>query len=136
MQMTDRQNSSICRQGENGSVEARLDGSMTASAAADDIHGSAAGFGGKLTAELMACRQKERRLKEEELRKIKTLGAAADDVDDVSAWINKSRALEEKAKAEARAKALKAAQALEEQVAHPSRSLPPNTIRGGRCVPA
>ena len=37
-------------------------------------------------------------------------------MDDVSAWINKSRALEEKAKAEARAKALKAAQALEEQV--------------------
>ena len=70
----------------------------------------------------MTCRQKERRLKEEELRKIKRLGAAADDVDDVSAWINKSRALEEKAKAEARAKALKAAQALEEQVAHPSLS--------------
>ena len=37
-------------------------------------------------------------------------------MDDVAAWINKSRALEEKAKAEARAKALKAAQALEEQV--------------------
>lgn len=50
------------------------------------------------------------------MRKIKTLGEAADDVDDVSAWINKSRALEEKTKAEARAKALKAAQALEEQV--------------------
>lgn len=61
-------------------------------------------------------RQKERRLEEEKLRKVKTLGEAADDVDDVSAWINKSRALEEKAKAEARAKALKAAQALEEQV--------------------
>ena len=60
--------------------------------------------------------------KEEELRKIKTLGAAADDVDDVSAWASKSRALEEKAKAEARAKALKAARALEEQVQHPSAS--------------
>lgn len=62
------------------------------------------------------CRQREKRLEEEKLRKIKTLGEAADDVDDVSAWINKSRALEESAKAEARAKALKAAQALEEQV--------------------
>ena len=83
----------------------------------------------------MACRQKERRLKEEELRKIKTLGAAADDVDDVSAWINKSRALEEKAKAEARAKALKAAQALEEQVAHPlALSLAPHTSRGRLCL--
>ena len=70
---------------------------------------------GGLTAHC-CCRQKERRLEEEKLRKIKTLGEAADDVDDVSAWINKSRALEEKAKAEARAKALKAAQALEEQV--------------------
>lgn len=65
---------------------------------------------------MVICRQKERRLEEEKLRKVKTLGEAADDVDDVSAWINKSRALEEKAKTEARAKALKATRALEEQV--------------------
>lgn len=62
------------------------------------------------------CRQRERRIEEEKLRKVKTLGEAADDVDDVAAWANKSRAIEESAKAEARAKALKAAQALEEQV--------------------
>lgn len=64
----------------------------------------------------LLCRQREKRLEDEKLRKVKTLGEAADDVDDVAAWINKSRALEEKAKADARAKALKAAQALEEQV--------------------
>lgn len=45
-----------------------------------------------------------------------TLGEAADDVDDLAAWVTKSRALEEKAKAEARAKALKQARALEEMV--------------------
>lgn len=61
-------------------------------------------------------RQREKRLQEERLRRVKTLGEAAPDVDDVAAWVGKSRVLEEKAKAEARAKALKQARALEEQV--------------------
>ncbi len=72
-------------------------------------------------------RQREKRLEDEKLRKVKTLGAAADDVDDLGAWVSKSRALEEKAKAEARAKALKQARALEEQV----RCLLPHSCRDG-----
>jgi hypothetical protein len=47
---------------------------------------------------------------------VKLLGEASEDVDDAAAWIQKSRALEEKAKREAREKALKQARALEEQV--------------------
>ncbi|BDA45958.1 probable U4/U6.U5 tri-snRNP-associated protein 1 at N-terminal half [Coccomyxa sp. Obi] len=58
---------------------------------------------------------REKRLEQEQLRKVKTLGAASEDVDDLAAWVTKSRALEEKAKAEARAKALKQARMLEEQ---------------------
>ncbi|CAL8462106.1 g1637 [Coccomyxa elongata] len=58
---------------------------------------------------------REKRLEQEQLRKVKTLGAASEDVDDLGAWVTKSRALEEKAKAEARAKALKQARMLEEQ---------------------
>ena len=64
-------------------------------------------------------RVRERRLEQEQLRKVKTLGAASEDVDDLGAWVSKSRALEEKAKAEARAKALKQARMLEEQVRFP-----------------
>lgn len=60
--------------------------------------------------------QREKRLEQEQLRKVKTLGAASEDVDDLGAWVTKSRALEEKVKAEARAKALKQARMLEEQV--------------------
>lgn len=63
--------------------------------------------------------QREKRLEDEKLRKVKTLGAADDDVDDLAAWVIKSRVLEEKAKAEARAKALKQARMLEEQVCAP-----------------
>ena len=65
-------------------------------------------------------RVRERRLEQEQLRKVKTLGAASEDVDDLGAWVSKSRALEEKAKADARAKALKQARMLEEQVSSPS----------------
>lgn len=64
-------------------------------------------------------RLREERLEQEQLRKVKTLGAASEDVDDLGAWVTKSRALEEKAKAEARAKALKQARMLEEQVRPP-----------------
>lgn len=63
--------------------------------------------------------QREKRLEDEKLRKVKTLGAADDDVDDLATWVTKSRVLEEKAKAEARAKALKQARMLEEQVRAP-----------------
>lgn len=63
--------------------------------------------------------QREKRLEDEKLRKVKTLGAADDDVDDLATWVTKSRVLEEKAKAEARAKALKQARMLEEQVCAP-----------------
>ena len=50
------------------------------------------------------------------MRKVKTLGEAAPDVDDIASWVSKSRVLEEREKAAARAKALKQARALEEQV--------------------
>lgn len=47
---------------------------------------------------------------------MKTLGEAAPDVDDLGAWVTKSRALEEARKAEERAKAEKAARMLALQV--------------------
>ena len=47
---------------------------------------------------------------------MKTLGEAAADVDDLGAWVTKSRALEEARKAEERAKADKAARMLALQV--------------------
>ncbi len=50
------------------------------------------------------------------MRKVKTLGQAEPEVDDLAAWVNKSRTLEEKARAEAREKALRQARALEQQV--------------------
>ena len=50
------------------------------------------------------------------MRATKTLGQAEPEVDDLGAWVRRSRALEEKAKAEAREKALRQARALQQQV--------------------
>ena len=61
-------------------------------------------------------RQREKRQEQAKLRAVKTLGEAAPDVDDLGAWVTKSRALEEARKAEERAKADKAARMLALQV--------------------
>ena len=60
-------------------------------------------------------RHREKRVEDEKMRKVKTLGQAEPEVDDLAAWVSKSRALEEKARAEAREKALRQARALEQQ---------------------
>jgi len=64
----------------------------------------------------LRCRQKERRIEQEKLRKVKTLGEAGEDVDDLGAWVARNKKAEERAKADARAKAAKLARQLEEQV--------------------
>ena len=64
-------------------------------------------------------RQREKRQEQAKLRAVKTLGEAAPDVDDLGAWVTKSRALEEARKAEERAKAEKAALMLALQVRVP-----------------
>ena len=61
-------------------------------------------------------RQREKRQEQAKLRAVKTLGEAAADVDDLGAWVTKSRALEEARKAAERAKADKAARLLALQV--------------------
>ncbi len=54
-------------------------------------------------------------MEQAKLRATKTLGEAAPDVDDLAAWVGKSRALEESRRAEERAKADKAARMLAQQ---------------------
>ncbi len=50
------------------------------------------------------------------MRATKTLGQAEPEVDDLAAWVGRSRALEEAARAAARDKAARQARALEAQV--------------------
>ncbi|KAK9806920.1 hypothetical protein WJX72_007494 [[Myrmecia] bisecta] len=58
---------------------------------------------------------KEKRQLQEHYSKVKTLGAAAPDVDDLAAWVSKSRTLEEQQRVAERAKAEKLARQFEEQ---------------------
>ena len=60
---------------------------------------------------------RQRRQQQDKLRAVKTLGEADDDDGDMMAWVAKSRTLEEKAKAEARAKAAELERKLAEQEA-------------------
>ncbi len=69
-------------------------------------------------------------MEQAKLRATKTLGEAAPDVDDLAAWVGKSRALEESRRAEERAKADKAARMLAQQArARPGH--PPSLPRPG-----
>ncbi len=61
-------------------------------------------------------RHREKRALDTKLRNTKTLGAAGDDVDDLAAWVERSRLAEAAKKAEERAKAEKLARGYEEEV--------------------
>ena len=65
---------------------------------------------------LHCCRRREHRRDQEKLRKVKTLGEAGEDVDDLGAWLNRSKKAEKKAREAERRKAEKLAKQLEEQV--------------------
>lgn len=54
---------------------------------------------------------------------MKTLGEAGDDVDDLSAWVNRNKKAEKKAKEQERLKAARLAKQLEEQVCKPGEIL-------------
>ena len=64
----------------------------------------------------LAHRQREKRVEDERMRATGTLGQAEPEVDDLGAWVRRSRALEDAAKAEAREKARRQARALQQQV--------------------
>lgn len=69
---------------------------------------------------MAACSAREKRLMEEGLRKVTTLGAAEPEVDDISAWVNKSREAEAEAKRIAeRAAAAKLSSMYDEEVRIP-----------------
>lgn len=65
---------------------------------------------------LAGFRQREKREMEKQLRSTKTLGAAAPEVDDLAAWVERSRAAEAAQKAAERAKAEKVARQFAEEV--------------------
>ena len=47
---------------------------------------------------LECCRRREHRREQEKLKKVKTLGEAGKDVDDLAAWVERSKKAEKKAK--------------------------------------